>query len=230
MQTGSRAVVVDCETGGLDPAKHPITQIAAIAVNLGDWSILEKFEVKLAFDEELCDMEALAKTSYQKEVWEQQAMWPAQARNILAEFFRRHATLERISKKNPEKPKPYKVARLVAHNAPFDCGFIQELFARSESFCPASTYEPLDTLALARWVCSLTNKPLPASNKLVSLAEWLGVDVQGIVDARTKTMEEQHMKPHPNLGFHDAFVDALVTVEVAKQLSARFSDFTATVE
>jgi oligoribonuclease (3'-5' exoribonuclease) len=41
-------VFVDLETGGLDPKKHPITQIAAIAVD-EEFRELEVFEAKVIF-------------------------------------------------------------------------------------------------------------------------------------------------------------------------------------
>ncbi len=44
-----RLVFFDLETGGLDPKRHPIIQLAAVAVDAG-LEVLEAFEAKVIFD------------------------------------------------------------------------------------------------------------------------------------------------------------------------------------
>lgn len=190
----SRLVVLDLETSGLDEARHEVIQFAAIAVD-GEWRELECIEMKVDFDEAAADEKALALNGYDREVWRKESLRPPIARGRIADFLRRHATLEKVSRSG----KPYTVARVCGHNAStFDGRFLAAWFKRSEQFLPAACFEALDTLALARWA-SFVTPPGPKDHKLGSLCEWLGI-VHG--------------------GEHEALADVRATVEVARRLSA----------
>jgi DNA polymerase III alpha subunit (gram-positive type) len=193
MQADDRIVFFDLETGGLEPGKHPVIQFAGIAVD-GAWEELEALELKLQFNPASADPEALAVNHYASEAWSE-ALSPAPAAITIAAFFRRHASLRKTSKVG----RPYTVARVAAHNARFDCDHLGAFFKARGEFCPAALYEPLDTLALARWV-SLRSESQPKDHKLGSLCEWLGVPLDAA---------------------HDALADVRATVEVARLLSGR---------
>lgn len=188
-----RIVFFDVETGGLEAARHPIIQFAAVAVD-ADFHELETVERKLMFREEDCDPSALAANHYDPAVWRDKAIPQTRGVELFGDFCRRHATMSKVSKAG----KPYSVARLAAHNAPFDAGFAIEWFKVSGTFLPAACYEALDTLGLARWV-SLASRTQPKDHKLGSLCEWLGIPLDGA---------------------HDALTDVRATVEVTRKLFA----------
>lgn len=187
-------VFFDVETGGLDPAVHPIIQIAAVAV-ADDFRELDTLEIKIVFDSATADPSALAANNYDQALWEREAIPGAVALGEVGRFLRAHATYEKTSARG----KPYSVARLGAHNARFDCDFLAAWFKKADQFCPAAIYEPLCTLNLARW-CLLFDPSPPTDHKLESLCEWLGI---------------RHAHAH------DALADVRATVDVAQALVAR---------
>lgn len=190
----SRIVFFDVETGGLDPLRHPITQIAAVAVD-ERFREVETIERKLWFQEGDAESSALEMNHYDPETWRREAVSPAFGMGAFAELCRRHATFTKTSKAG----RPYKVARLAAHNAPFDAGFVVEWFKASGTFLPAACYEALDTLGLARWA-SMGSASKPVDHKLASLCQWLDI-------------------PLPDA--HDALADVRATVRVAQVLCGR---------
>jgi len=119
---GQRIVFFDLETGGLDPTRHPIIQIAAVVVD-DDWREIETFQSLIQFSERAAESAALEINHYDRERWAAEARpW----RTVLADFktlLKRHSTLERRGSKPPHNP--YKIAQLAGHNAasfdgPFD--------------------------------------------------------------------------------------------------------------
>ena len=192
--SGDRLVVFDVETGGLDPFRHPVIQFAGVAVDQ-DWRELEALELKVDFDLDGADPEALRLNGYSAEVWAKESMSPPMARGRIADFLRRNATLEKVSQRSG---RPYTVARLCGHNSRFDGEFLATWFKRAEQFLPGACFESLDTLALARWV-SFVTPPGPRDHKLGSICEWLGI-VHG--------------------GEHEALADVRATVAVAHRLTS----------
>lgn len=189
-----RIVFFDLETGGLEPGKHPVIQFAGIALD-GAWNEVEALEFKIAFNVSAAEPVALAVNHYSAEAWAE-ARHPGLAVSAMGDFFRRHSTLRKLSKAQ----RPYTVARVAAHNARFDCDHLGAFFKARNVFCPAALYEPLDTLALARWVTFLAAGPGPVDHKLPSLCAWLGIEHQ---DA------------------HEALADVRATVHVARKLIAK---------
>lgn len=187
-------VFFDVETGGLNPAVHPIIQIAAVVVD-EQFRELESVEMKLRFDEKQADASALLANGYSPEIWKREAIDSSLALGRIDSILRAHATYEKISARG----KSYSVARLGAHNARFDCDFLAAWFKAAGMFCPAAIYEPLCTLNLARW-CSLFDPHPPADHKLETLCRWLDI---------------QHAHAH------DALADVRATVDVASALVAR---------
>lgn len=189
----AKLVVFDVETSGLDPEKHEVIQFAAVA--LQDWFPVDELELKVQFDLAKASPDALEMNSYEPEAWKG-AIPQAQAVAKIASFLKRNASWTKTSKAG----KTYAVARLCAHNARFDCEFLGAMFRRAAAFCPAALYEPLDTLALARWVtfCDIVYKPdsPPADHKLGTLLAHFEIKAEG--DA------------------HDALADVRSTAELAK--------------
>jgi len=185
-----RTVYFDLETGGLEPGRFPIIQFAAVVVN-EKWEELESLEMKVAFRVSECDPGALAVNGYTEEAWAS-AESEAAAMGKIDALMRRYADVEKVSAKG----KPWSVARVAAHNARFDCDHLVAWFKRHGRFLVAGTYEPLDTLALARWYSSNHFNP-PVNHKLETLVEWLGL---------------------PAFQAHDALADVRATVAVAKTI------------
>jgi oligoribonuclease (3'-5' exoribonuclease) len=67
-----RIVFFDLETGGLDPRRHPIIQIGAVAVD-ADLVAIESFEIKVQFSRKKANRDSLRKNHYQPGVWAREA-------------------------------------------------------------------------------------------------------------------------------------------------------------
>lgn len=167
-----RIVFFDLETGGLDPKVHPITQIAAVAIDLDTGKELDFFEIKIEFDPDTADPAAMELTSYDAEVWAREALAPMIAANHFAAFCKRFADVEMVSKRSGA---PYRVAQLAGHNADkFDAPFIQEFYRRLGIFLPAG-YRVLCTMQLAAWhFHAVTGGAAPADYKLQTLCQYFG--------------------------------------------------------
>ena len=171
-----RIVFFDTETGGLE-LHHPTIQIAAAAVDMRDGKDLGAFECKIKFNPAECSERALEINSYDPDVWEREAIGPAQAVHDFFDFLRRHADMDMVSKRG----RPYQVARLGGHNiANFDIPRIRNLAA--EAFMPACWWYPLDTLHLALWHYVASDDP-PPNYRLTTLAEKLGIATDNAHDA-----------------------------------------------
>ena len=171
-----RRVFVDVESGGLDANRHPLIQVAAVAFDI-DWHEVERFEVKLMFDEATCDTNALKKISYDRRLWNAHAVQPLTAYQRFCYFLREHATLEKVSR---TKGVPYHVARLFAHNASFDSSFLWRWheMLRCENpdlFLPADRHV-ICTLQTALILFDQEQTiPRPIDYKLGTLCEYFGV-------------------------------------------------------
>lgn len=174
-----RKVFFDLETGGFDPAKHPIIQIAAIAVD-ADLKELASFECKVDFDLDEADKEALLNNSYDREVWERDSITPNHACNELSKFLKQFADVQMISKAG----RPYNVAQLIGHNADsFDGPFLQAWYRRLNQFMPAA-FRTLCTYQRA--LHHFHENPdigKPESYKLGDLCKWFGLPLENAHDA-----------------------------------------------
>jgi DNA polymerase-3 subunit epsilon len=174
-----RLVFFDLETGGLDPAKHPIIQIAAIAVDEA-LEELAVFEAKIDFDMATADQEALLKNNYSREVWDRESRPAADVCDDLSNFLRRYSDVQMTSKAG----KPYKVAQLIGHNADsFDGPFLQNWYKRLNQFMPAA-FRVLCTYQRAmHHFHEREDLPQPENFKVGSLAAYFGVPLENAHDA-----------------------------------------------
>ena len=62
--TIDKLVFFDLETGGLDPKRHPITEIGAIAVFTESLQAIEELHYRVLFDPNECDPKALSINKY----------------------------------------------------------------------------------------------------------------------------------------------------------------------
>ena len=171
-----RRVFVDLETGGRLSWKHPIIQIGAVAFDV-DWQELERFEVKLKFDEADADPEALKKVGYSKHLWEMHGVEETTAFDRFAYFLREHATNE-WTPKNSNKVQHR--AQLFAHNATFESDFLDKwkwhLKKRHEE---RDFYLPADPRIIctmqAAMMASDQQPPPPPNYQLGTLCDFLGI-------------------------------------------------------
>jgi DNA polymerase III epsilon subunit-like protein len=188
---------VDIESGGLDPRRHPIIQLAAIAIDGETLSAIETIEIKVQFDEAKANKYAIRKNSYSRMTWKEAALPEVIAAATFAEFLKRHANVPMLGKNGRE----YKLAQLVAHNAEFDGEFLHTWFDRLNVFCPARR-QVLCTLQRALWHFFERPSVVPPSNfKLETLCRHFGI-------------------PFYAADAHDALGDIKATVGLYKALVA----------
>lgn len=188
-----KLVFFDVETGGLDPSRHAIIQIAAIAVDRKSLEEVERFECKIQFPESAVDAEALEVNSYDSDLWSKEAVNPVLAEKKFSAFLNRHATRECVSKRG----NTYFTSEGVAHNSSFDMAFLKAWYARRGVFMPMYP-AAFCTLQLARWVY-FSRVDSPENFRLETLAHHLGIWSSG---------DE----------YHDALADVVATVEVTRKL------------
>ena len=172
-----RRVFVDLETGGRFAWKHPIIQIGAVAFDV-DWRELERFEVKLKFDEAEADPEALKKVSFSKHLWEMHGVEPATAFDRFVYFLREHATSE-WTPKNSDKVQHR--AQLFAHNATFEREFLDKWKWRlRKDHGERDFYLPSDPRIICTMQAAMMafdqSPPPPTNYQLGTLCEHMGIE------------------------------------------------------
>lgn len=127
-----RLVVVDTETGGLDPSRHPILTLGAVAWQDGE--IGESVEWKFYAPPQFCDPQALRVNGIDIEQHNQEAIRPDEAAQALLRFGRRYSDGTRI--------------RLAGHNiVGFDAGFLRALYGPSD-FWRYFHHRSIDTMTM----------------------------------------------------------------------------------
>ena len=197
-----RLVFFDLESGGFFDivagqvkVTKPLIQIAAIAVDR-HYRECETFEVKVWFNERDADRAALSTNHYDSDIWRRDGLPGEEAAEQFAQFLRRHATIDRMSKAG----RAYCIAQLVAHNAErFDGPLIHAWFKMLNRFCPAA-YSVFCTKQRAFWLFHECKSLTPPTNyKLGTLCEYFGV--------RLKQEEA-----------HDALNDVRATVQLYRAM------------
>lgn len=191
-----KLIFLDLEVGGPNPKRHPIIQLAAIAVD-ERLEVLEAFEAKIRFTPKCANAYSLRKNSYHPGTWAQEAREPKEVAKELAQFLRRHATVSALSNKGER----YEVAQLVAHNAAFDGPFLIEWYERLGVYLPAKR-QLLCTLQLALWHFAMAAESPPANYQLATLCAHFGV-------------------PFHAAKAHDALGDATATVQLYQAIVSR---------
>lgn len=165
-----REVVLDTETTGLDPKTHRVVEIGCVEL-VNSIPTGREFHTYLRPDDDYMPSEAFNIHGISQEFLRDKPRFPEVASDLLAFL---------------------DGARLVAHNAEFDIGFLNAELARAEY--PPLAGEVLDTVRLAR-------RKFPGSPaNLSALCERFGVDAS----AREK---------------HGALLDAHLLVEVYVELA-----------
>jgi DNA polymerase III epsilon subunit-like protein len=169
--TEEKLVFVDIETGGRDPKRHPIIQLAAIAVDGQSLRSLEAIEIKVRFEERRANKHSLRKNSFSRQVWRDEALPERDAAELFVEFLRKHATSPALARDG----SAYRLAQLVAHNAAFDGPFLNAWFERLEIYLPAKL-PAYCTLQRALWhFFERPGASRPPDFKLGTLCKYFGV-------------------------------------------------------
>lgn len=187
-----KVIFFDIEAAGNDPKRHPIIQLAAIAVD-ERLEMLEAFEAKLRFHPRTAKAASLRKNHYHPGVWAKEAREPLEVAQDFAVFLRRHATVPVLSGQG----KSYNIAQLAAHNAAFDGPFVTTWFEKLGIYLPARRLV-LCTMQLAMWQFAM-NDEAPANFQLATLCNHLGV-------------------PFHAAAAHDALGDVTATVQMCQAL------------
>jgi DNA polymerase III epsilon subunit-like protein len=196
-----KLICFDLETAGLNPKRHPIIQLAAIAVD-HELEPIEAFEAKIRFDEAQANRNSLRKNHYRRSIWAKEALEPEEVARSFADFLRRHATVPMLSSVG----KPYNVAQLVAHNASFDGTFLQAWYERLGIYLPAR-YHVLCTLQRSMWFFNEhRDEPLPKDFKLATLCHHFRI-------------------PFHAASAHEALADVSATVRLCQEIRTRSPGF-----
>lgn len=176
-------VFLDLETTGLNPRRHEVMQIAAVAVD-EHLRVLEEFEVKVRVTGRNVPRGMLRRTRYDPELWRRTSISPKFAACQLARFLRRHSTRPSMGSRASSR-----VAQLVAHNAEFDGPFLEAWAQRQKVHMPVS-FRAVCTIQRAEWYFIEAGLPRPRSMTLLALCEHFGVDFrpedahEALADAR----------------------------------------------
>ena len=197
-----RLVFFDLETGGLDPKRHPIIQLAAVAVD-EQLDVLEAFEAKINFNTHHAKAQSLRKNHYHPGVWAKDARDARLVAQDFSAFLRRHASVPALSAQG----KPYQVAQLVAHHAAFDSPFLTAWYDKLNLYLPARRLV-LCTMQLAMWHFVSAEDSPPANYQLATLCEHFGVpfqaacahDALGDVSATVQLFQALAHRSHQSLG------------------------------
>lgn len=141
----------DCETGGLDPREADMVEVAAIRTDPTGKNIIEEFERRV-FPKKPVHPKAAAVNGYTPEKWAASAI-----------------ELEEVM---PKLINMSHNAMMVAHNAPFDWGFL-ETAIKAHGMRWRSDYHKYCTVALAM---PLLRQGLVDSLKLEVLAPFFNVE------------------------------------------------------
>lgn len=191
-----RLVFFDLETGGPNPKRHPIVQLAAIATDAAG-NAIEAFEAKVKFHPKTANGYSLRKNGYRSGVWAKEAREGNEVARDCASFLKRHATHPLTSAQGAS----YRVAQLVAHHAAFDGPFLAAWFERLGIYLPAYRLV-LCTMQLAMWQAATGDFPPPANFQLATLCRHYGV-------------------PFHAAEAHDALGDVTATVRLFQKLVKR---------
>lgn len=190
-------VYFDLETGGLE-LRHPIIQLAAVAVDENSWSELGHFEAKLHFDEAAADPQALRVNHYARELWERVGQSPS----VVAQKFADFITPFRVYHRTSAKGTAYTVAKLAGHNAAsFDGPRLRALYERYPSIFLGADPRYRCTLQQAMfWFDAHPFEPEPVNFKLETLCRYFDIEIPEGEKA------------------HDALTDVRLTVQLARRL------------
>ena len=140
---GYLPVVLDCETGGVDPQRHALLEVAAVALHYEG----ERLVPMEPWHYHIAPFEGAKITEESLEVTQIKPYHPFRFALKEVDF----CSDLSIKVNNLVREKGCRRAILVAHNAAFDLSFIQAAYARSGCLrsCPFHRFTTFDTATMA---------------------------------------------------------------------------------
>ena len=196
-----KLIFIDLETGGLNPALHQITQIAAIAtdgVSPTFDQIGEPFERKIKLVPGKYTQEALDLQHYDPVAWDNEAVGIQVALDDLCKWSEPFGH-ERIGAKSGKK---YKAADVAGYNIEFDRNFLDVTAKRNKIWLPLALWTggALDVLQLLKWE-ALKTGDAPKNFQLETACKHRGI---------------------PDFVAHGAPSDVRATIRLARSLMVGF--------
>jgi hypothetical protein len=159
-----KLVFVDLETAESDSV-WTVIQVAAVAVS-GRLRELAAFEAKVAVTR------TVRHRRFDPATWGREARPANEVARAFAAFLRAHASVP----VTPVRGRPYRVARVVAHNAEFDGAMLRAWFDRADRFFPGD-YRVLCTVQRAGWLFrEHPHLEPPADYRLGTLCRHFGIE------------------------------------------------------
>lgn len=158
-----KILVVDTETGGLDPVSESILSLGACVLDTDSGEVEDKFYVLIHEDPIIANPKALAVNGLSIEDIQEHGVSPSVAITMLGEFMRKHGL---------RKPM------LAGHNiAGFDMGFIRRLYKQAGvKFLPFD-YHVLDTMSVAVLLRAFGHLPVERVT-LDNLCQHFGINIR----------------------------------------------------
>ena len=149
-----KILVVDCETGGLDPQLHPLLEIAGVAWDTDTGDIFEAFSMyvlepalphsqgrttgeKVGELREMCDPRALAVNKINLLDVVKHGLHPMGVCRTIEMAIEAHELGERVV--------------IAAQNAAFDAGFLRRLYGMADGYKYPFSHRMLDSSSVLRW-------------------------------------------------------------------------------
>lgn len=169
-------IIFDCETGGLDSFKHPITQFACMIIN-SNFEIITKFSTFVKPYKEIIEQKALEYSHLTLEKIKEEGIEHTELFEILKELFIESV----IGRKKPI---------LCGHNVGFDISFLKELFRMNKKkladFVQSSNDEiaTVDTMFLSSLYFDRTFlEKEKGSHTLTEVCRRIGFEIENAHDA-----------------------------------------------
>lgn len=188
-------LLVDVETGGLDPYRHALLEIGAVALDSGLKVRTNKKGIPVTFETKVCPCGGVVEEAAVEVNGHRWALNPRSTEYRTAP----NSATARVAF-NRWLEQHYGVAPsyvvLVGWNVGFDKGFLERLYRHGTANCPFH-YHVLDLLGVARYLDALQGK-IRKSYALQAIAGELGVKPRGQA--------------------HTALADALLALDVVNTL------------
>lgn len=145
-----KLLVIDTETGGLDPTMHSILSVGAVVWDGG--RLVDSFEAFIVEPELVVDSRALDVNRIDLDWHRAHGLSPVDAIKALQFFLERHFGDPRTSGKIP----------LAGHNVSFDVGFLKRLYRLGNvNFEEVFSHRVLDTAGIIRFLVLARKLDLP---------------------------------------------------------------------
>lgn len=161
MITVPRLLIVDTETGGLDPQKHSILSLGAVVWDSG--VSIDIFEALIVEPEIVADTEAIIVNKIDLDAHRLNGITPSEAvKQFMAFLDKNFGILGERAKID-----------LVGHNISFDAGFIRRLFSLAGTdFESCFSHRVLDTAGILRFLILAGKLPIKGAGLDEALAHF----------------------------------------------------------